>query len=131
MILKADINVNKDKFELVIHMPLSAKCLDTQALAKEGIINYYHSFFNYKKKLNHIGTKRIIYYIISALLLLSLWNIVFIKVGENFISALLNAGGTVLLWEIMSMIFIERKNMKDRTMIKKKMLDMNILFEYY
>ncbi|MGL5348237.1 MAG: hypothetical protein ACRDA3_12870 [Peptostreptococcaceae bacterium] len=130
IILTSNRKIKNQKLELIIYIPKDKENHKVEKDVEEGIINYYKSYFNYKKKINIMGMKRIVYYIVYALILLSLWNFIYKYKGENFIGALLNAGGTVLLWEIMSMILIERKNLKDRIIIKRKMLNMNIIFKY-
>ncbi|MBP3916006.1 hypothetical protein, partial [Clostridium sp.] len=50
--------------------------------------------------------------------------------GESLLTSLLNSGGTVLLWEVMSLIFIENKNFKYKLRVNKKLSDMDIVFKY-
>ncbi|MGL4772400.1 MAG: hypothetical protein ACRC2K_02450 [Clostridium sp.] len=118
------------RLELDIYMPLGGRDLERENMAKSGIGNYYRSYLNYHKKINGIGIKRILYYILCSFVLFGGWNYLENANGETFLGALLNAGGTVLLWEIMSLIFIERKNRQDRKRLNRKMLNMNIEFKY-
>lgn len=130
LILKSNKIIKDIKIELIIYMPIDIKDEVRELESKEGLINYYKGYFEYKKKLNFLGIKRVIYYAISALALLIAWYYILKYNGENFITSLLNAGGTVLLWEIMSLVLIERKNAKEKDDINKKISNMNIIFRY-
>ena len=67
---------------------------------------------------------------ISALILLTCWFYIKTYYGESLLTSLLDSGGTVLLWEVMSLIFIESKNFKIKVNINKKLSKMNIVFKY-
>ena len=77
-----------------------------------------------------MGIRRIIYYIIAATILLTGWYIIKNSRGESLLTSLLDSGGTVLLWEVMSLIFIEGKNFKYKVRVNKKLANMNIVFRY-
>ena len=77
-----------------------------------------------------MGIIRIGYYMIAAAILLTFWYIIKNFKGESLLTSLLNSGGTVLLWEVMSLIFIESKNFKIKVNINKKLSKMNIVFKY-
>ena len=116
--------------ELLINMPEDAMDKDKEEKSKLGIINYYNSFFILQKKFSLMGIKRICYYIFSALILLTCWFYIKTYYGESLLTSLLDSGGTVLLWEVMSLIFIESKNFKIKVNINKKLSKMNIVFKY-
>lgn len=116
--------------ELLINMPEDAMDNDKEEKSKLGIINYYNSFFILQKKFSLMGIKRICYYIFSALILLTCWVYIKTYYGESLLTSLLDSGGTVLLWEVMSLIFIESKNFKIKVNINKKLSKMNIVFKY-
>lgn len=129
-VLKGNKKLREIKFELIIYLPEAVKDDKKEEITKMGIINYYKSTLQYQKTLKKLGIKRIIYYAFSALILLISWYYVLKFKSESFISSLLNAGATVLLWEIMSLIFIERKNAKDRYIMDRKLSNMKIIFRY-
>ena len=85
---------------------------------------------NLKKKLSIMGVMRIFYYIIAATILLSCWYFIKNAKGESLLTSILDSGGTVLLWEVMTLIFIEGKNFKYKVRINKKLSNMNIVFKY-
>lgn len=118
------------KINLIINLPKDIYDENYEVKAREGIRNYYESYFQFKKKISVIGVRRITYYTIVAFILLTSWYLLQSNRGETFFSSLLNAGGTVLLWEIMSLVLIERKNFNEKLNIKKKILHMNIFFKY-
>ena len=74
---------------------------------KISIINSYKEFLAREKKLSFMGVRRICYYMIAAAILLSCWYFIKNAKGESLLTSLLNSGGTVLLWEVMTLIFIE------------------------
>ena len=120
-----DINV-----ELEINMPLEVRDENKEEMSKVGIINSYKEFLEREKKLSIMGVIRIGYYMITAAILLSCWYIIKTSKGESLLTSLLNSGGTVLLWQIMTLIFIESKNFKIKVNINKKLSKMNIVFKY-
>ena len=77
-----------------------------------------------------MGVIRICYYIIAAAILLSCWYVIKNSKGESLLTSLLNSGGTVLLWETMTLIFIESKNFKYKVRVNKKLSNMDIVFRY-
>ena len=102
-----DINV-----ELEINMPLEVRDENKEEMSKVGIINSYKEFLEREKKLSIMGVIRIGYYMITAAILLTCWYIIKNSKGESLLTSLLNSGGTVLLWQIMTLIFIEGKDFK-------------------
>lgn len=101
-----------------------------EEISKIGIINSYKSFFILEKKLSLMGIRRIVYYIFSSLILLSCWYFIEKHNGESLLTSLLNSGGTVLLWEVMSLILIEGKNFKYKVRVNKKLSNIDIIFRY-
>ena len=77
-----------------------------------------------------MGVIRIGYYMITAAILLSCWYIIKTSKGESLLTSLLNSGGTVLLWQIMNLIFIEGKNFSYKLRINKKLSNITIVFKY-
>ena len=67
---------------------------------------------------------------ITAEILLCCWYIIKSYKGESLLTSLLNSGGTVLLWQIMTLIFIEGKNFRYKLRINKKLSNMTIVFKY-
>ena len=120
-----DINV-----ELEINMPLEVRDENKEEMSKVGIINSYKEFLEREKKLSIMGVIRIGYYMITAAILLSCWYIIKTSKGESLLTSLLNSGGTVLLWQIMTLIFIECKNFRYKLRINKKLSNMTIVFKY-
>lgn len=120
-----DINV-----ELEINMPLKVRDENKEEMSKVGIINSYKEFLEREKKLSIMGVIRIGYYMITAAILLSCWYIIKTSKGESLLTSLLNSGGTVLLWQIMTLIFIEGRNFRYKLRINKKLSNMNIVFKY-
>ena len=101
-----------------------------EEMSKVGIINSYKEFLEREKKLSIMGVIRIGYYMITAAILLSCWYIIKTSKGESLLTSLLNSGGTVLLWQIMTLIFIEGRNFRYKLRINKKLSNMNIVFKY-
>lgn len=130
-ILKSDKKIKDIKLELIIHLPKKAYNINDEIKASEGIKRHYNSFFKYKKRINEMGIRRIIYYTITAFILLTCWYLLEKYDHNDFFASLLNAGGTVLLWEMMSLILIERKNYEAKISIRKKLLDIKIVFKYF
>ena len=93
-------------------MPLQVKDENKEEVSRISIINSYKEFLDREKKLSVMGIIRIGYYMIAAAILLTFWYIIKNFKGESLLTSLLNSGGTVLLWEVMSLIFIENKNFK-------------------
>lgn len=129
-ILKSDKKIKNMMLKLIIYLPKSVKDYTKENNTQLGIINHYKSIFEYQKKIKILSIKRITYYAICSLILSAGWYYMVTYKNQNFISSLLNAGGTVLLWEIMSLVFIERKNAKDRAALNRKLSNMKIVFEY-
>lgn len=129
-ILRLPLKLKDINVELVINMPVEAIDENKEEISKIGIINSYKSFFYLEKKLSFMGIKRICYYLFSSLILLSCWYFIEKYNGESLLTSLLNSGGTVLLWEVMSLILIESKNFKYKVRVNKKLSNMNIVFRY-
>ena len=129
-ILRVPYKLKNFDVELVVNMPAKAKDENTEAMSKVSIINSYKELLRKEKILNFMGIRRIIYYIIAATILLTGWYIIKNSRGESLLTSLLDSGGTVLLWEVMSLIFIEGKNFKYKVRVNKKLANMNIVFRY-
>ena len=111
-------------------MPAEVKDKNKEEVSKVSIINSYREFLAREKKLSFMGVIRICYYIIAAAILLSCWYVIKNSKGESLLTSLLNSGGTVLLWETMTLIFIESKNFKYKVRVNKKLSNMDIVFRY-
>ena len=116
--------------ELEINMPLEVRDENKEGMSKISIINSYKEFLQREKKLSIMGVIRIGYYMITAAILLSCWYIIKTYKGESLLTSLLNSGGTVLLWQIMTLIFIEGRNFRYKLRINKKLSNMTIVFKY-
>ena len=129
-ILRVPYKLKDIYVELEINMPLQVKDENKEEVSRISIINSYKEFLDREKKLSVMGIIRIGYYMIAAAILLTFWyNIKNFK-GESLLTSLLNSGGTVLLWEVMSLISIENKNFKYKLRVNKKLSDMDIVFKY-
>ena len=120
-----DINI-----ELEINMPIEIKDDNKEKISKVSLLNSYKEFLKREEKLSFMGVRRIIYYIIVASALLSLWYFIKTNKGESLFTSLLNSGGTVLLWEVMSLIFIQGKNFNYTFRMNRKLSNMDIVFKY-
>lgn len=120
-----DINI-----ELEINMPIEMKDEKKEETSKISLLNSYKDFLKREEKLSFMGVRRIIYYMIVAATLLSLWYFIKTNKGESLLTSLLNSGGTVLMWEVMSLIFIQGKNFNYTFRMNKKLSNMNIVFKY-
>ena len=129
-IFRLPYKLNHINVELEINMPLEVRDENKEEMSKVGIINSYKEFLEREKKLSIMGVIRIGYYMITAAILLSCWYIIKTSKGESLLTSLLNSGGTVLLWQIMTLIFIEGKNFRYKLRINKKLSNMNIVFKY-
>lgn len=129
-ILRVPYKLKNIYIELVINMPAQARDENKEKVSKISIISSYKEFLNREKKLSIMGVMRIFYYIIAATILLSCWYFIKNAKGESLLTSILDSGGTVLLWEVMTLIFIEGKNFKYKVRINKKLSNMNIVFKY-
>ena len=129
-ILRVPYKLRKIYVELEVNMPAEVKDKSKEEVSKVSIINSYREFLAREKKLSFMGVIRICYYIIAAAILLSCWYVIKNSKGESLLTSLLNSGGTVLLWETMTLIFIESKNFKYKVRVNKKLSNMNIVFMY-
>ena len=129
-ILRVPYKLKDIYVELEINMPLQVKDENKEEVSRISIINSYKEFLDREKKLSVMGIIRIGYYMIAAAILLTFWYIIKNFKGESLLTSLLNSGGTVLLWEVMSLIFIENKNFKYKLRVNKKLSDMDIVFKY-
>ena len=111
-------------------MPSKVKDKNKEEVSKISIINSYKEFLAREKKLSIMGIIRIGYYMITAAILLTCWYIIKNSKGESLLTSLLNSGGTVLLWQIMTLIFIEGRNFRYKLRINRKLSNMNIVFKY-
>ena len=125
-IFRLPYKLNHINVELEINMPLEVRDKNKEEMSKVGIINSYKEFLEREKKLSIMGVIRIGYYMITAAILLSCWYIIKTYKGESLLTSLLNSGGTVLLWQIMTLIFIEGKNFRYKLRINKKLSKINI-----
>ena len=129
-ILRIPYKLRKIYVELEVNMPAEVKDKNKEEVSKVSIINSYREFLAREKKLSFMGVIRICYYIIAAAILLSCWYVIKNSKGESLLTSLLNSGGTVLLWQVATLIFIEGKNFKYKVRINKKLSDMDIVFKY-
>ena len=129
-ILRVPYKLRKIYVELEVNMPAEVKDKKKEEVSKVSIINSYREFLAREKKLSFMGVIRICYYIIAAAILLSCWYVIKNSKGESLLTSLLNSGGTVLLWETMTLIFIESKNFKYKVRVNKKLSNMDIVFRY-
>ncbi|WP_343009875.1 hypothetical protein [Clostridium celatum] len=129
-ILRVPYKLRKIYVELEVNMPAEVKDKNKEEVSKVSIINSYREFLAREKKLSFMGVIRICYYIIAAAILLSCWYVIKNSKGESLLTSLLNSGGTVLLWETMTLIFIESKNFKYKVRVNKKLSNMDIVFRY-
>ena len=129
-ILRVPYKLRKIYVELEVNMPAEVKDKSKEEVSKVSIINSYIEFLAREKKLSFMGVIRICYYIIAAAILLSCWYVIKNSKGESLLTSLLNSGGTVLLWETMTLIFIESKNFMYKVRVNKKLSNMDIVFRY-
>ena len=122
--------LNNISIELEINMPLEVRDENKEESSKVSIINSYKEFLKREVKIINMSVIRIGYYMITAAVLLSCWYIIKTNIGESLLTSLLNSGGTVLLWQIMTLIFIEGKNFRYKVRINKKLSNMTIVFRY-
>ena len=120
-------NIN---IELEVNMPLEVRDENKEEISKISIINSYKEFLAREKKLSVMGVLRIGYYMIVETIILSCWYVIKNSKDESLLTSLLNSGGTVLLWQIATLIFIEGKNFKYKVRINKKLSYMDIVFRY-
>ena len=129
-IFRLPYKLNHINVELEINMPLEVRDKNKEEMSKAGIINSYKEFLEREKKLSIMGVIRIGYYIIAAAIILSCWYFIKNSKGDSLFTSLLDSGGTVLLWEVMTLIFIESKNFKYKVRVNKKLSNMDIVFRY-
>lgn len=127
-ILRVPYKLKDIDIELVINIPNEIRDESKEKIYKVSILNYYREFLNIEKKLSFMGIRRVCYYIIAAAILLSCWYFIKSYKGESLLTSLLNSGGTVLLWEVMTLVFIESKNFKYKVRVNKKLSNMDIVF---
>lgn len=129
-ILRVPYKLKNIDVELEVNMPVEVRDENKEEISKESIINSYKEFLSREKKLSFMGVIRIGYYIIAAAILLSCWYFIKNSKGDSLFTSLLDSGGTVLLWEVMTLIFIESKNFKYKVRVNKKLSNMDIVFRY-
>lgn len=129
-ILRVPYKLKDIYVELEVNMPVEVKDENKEEVSKVSIINSYKEFLAREKKLSIMGVIRIGYYMITATILLTCWYVIKNSKGESLLTSLLNSGGTVLLWQVATLIFIEGKNFKYKVRINKKLSDMDIVFKY-
>lgn len=129
-ILRLPHKLKNINVELEVNIPSEVKDENKEEISKISIKNSYKGFLAREKKLSVMGVIRIGYYLIVATILLSCWYVIKNSKGESLLTSLLNSGGTVLLWQVATLIFIEGKNFKYKVRINRKLSDMDIVFRY-
>ncbi|MGL5379275.1 hypothetical protein [Clostridium sp.] len=126
------VEIPKDDFNVIlkIYLPLEIKSEALEIKTIKGIHNYYKSFDSYEEIVMGIGIKRIIYYFALAIILLSLYYCVTKYIEISLIGEFLSAGGTVVLWQAMTLLLIERKNFKVKGLLNEKLSNIEIFFAY-
>ncbi|MEG0308039.1 MAG: hypothetical protein RR636_08860 [Clostridium sp.] len=132
-ILDKAIDIHKSKkhnVSLEIYLPKTNSSAKTEALALEGIYNYYNSKIEIDNITLKAGRKRLVYYILlsfSISILLYISNKFF---HGKIISTILDTSATVILWQAVSLIFIESKNYSVKRNINRIFSDMKVYFKY-
>lgn len=118
------------EIEIKIFLPQDIKNESCEEIVRRGILSNYVSYEIYEKNIKIMGIRRISYYILISAILFFLWYIFESHNNSFFISEALNTGATVLLWQAMTLIFIENKNFKLNSRINKKLSTAIITFSY-
>lgn len=126
------VGIQRKNFNVIlkIYLPLEVKNKDLEIQTIKGIHNYYKSFDTHEKLIKKIGIRRIVYYCILSIILLSLYYYVTQNVEVSLIGEFLSAGGTVVLWQAMTLLLIERKNFKVKDLLNEKLSIIEVDFEY-
>lgn len=116
---------------LEIYLPKSVFNEEKENLTSQGIDNYYDSKITFDNNLSKMGLRRLLYYFIVSTLFFILWYFAQDFFGDTFLTIAFDTAGTVILWQAMTLIFIERKNHNVNKGINKLFSEMKIVFKYF
>ncbi len=120
----------KINLKLEVNIPESEYSLEKEKSSLRAINKYYKSKIDFDNKMKKLAVARITSYIITSVLLSILWYYVNTKRGDIFLSTILDTAATVVLWQVMSVIFIESKNYKLNSQVNKILGNIEVIFKY-
>lgn len=124
-------SVKNTAISLEINLPKSVYSKEREVLTYEGISNHYDSKIEWDKKLTKIAIKRLTYYFTISMSLFIFWYFSQSILENSILSVLLDTGATVVLWQIMTVLFIERKDYNLKKNLNKLFSQMDIKFKYF
>lgn len=115
---------------LEIYIPNSRYCEKTELQTLQGIKNYYTSKIEFTDNISKIGLRRLGYYFLIFIIFFILWYISQKVNGDKLMTTMFDTTATVILWQAITLIFIERKNHNLNKKVNQLFLEMNIKFKY-
>lgn len=125
------INLKELSIVLEINLPKTVYDEEQEKLTSTGIDNYYDSKITLDNKISKMGLRRLLYYFTVSSLFFILWFYTQGALGDTFLTGIFDTAGTVILWQAMTLIFIERKNHNINKRINKLFSEMKIVFKYF
>ena len=119
-----------DALYLEISLPQRIYDEEKEAAVFKAIPYYYDSKLKFEGKIVNTGIRRIIYYMLMSVILFIAWFYLRKIGGETLLTTALNAGANVLLWQVMTLIFIEGKNFQLNYKLLKRLYHLEIVFTY-
>ena len=116
--------------QLTLIFPKSIYSIDKEQSILKAIQTYYSSELTFQNRIARMVLKRIIYYTIVSFLLFVIWYYTTKTFGDTLFTAAANTGATVLLWQVMTLLFIERDNFELHYNTTKALSHMPIIFKY-
>lgn len=119
-----------EELEINFVLPQIIKSEKEEEKIKKAFENYYERKITFKKRKTKAAGIRILKYLAIAAAALVLW-VLLSKTNETkIIQKLLNIVATVLLWQVVSMIFVESSTLKLSKDITEKIYSSKISFSY-
>lgn len=129
-----DLKQNKNtNVILEIYIPYNSKNVEEEILAIQAIENFYDSKSDMDKFIINTGKKRLLYYLFLSAMFFMAWYFIqnfLITLGSNLIASIFDTCATVVLWQAITLVFIERKNYNIKRDVNKIFSDMKIQFKY-
>lgn len=123
-------NFKAEDFELKITLPISKKSKLLEYDTLKGITNFYKSFNTSEKLLRKTNIKRIVYFLLGAIIFEVLWLYVKKQASNAFYAEIFLIGSVLLLWQVMVIIFIESKAFIYNRIIYQKLSTLHVSFNY-
>ncbi|HAX73987.1 MAG TPA: hypothetical protein DCY20_10730 [Firmicutes bacterium] len=124
-------DTSKMQIEILFHLPKAIKDTQVEEETRQGILNHYKAFDVQANKIRKMGLRRLVYYISMSLFLFILYYLVEKYSGVTFLSTMLCSAATVILWQVSTLVFIERKNLNIDIQMNKLLSNSEVRFIYH